>query len=105
MQNLRNSTAVIERFVDLPGGEGFSWVKTQNVESVVDDVKRYSEASTLAQRGTSARRMIGSVPNLIGLEWSKEWGVPLYSKEWMEKARSRILHDPNWKKLRVEHQK
>jgi hypothetical protein len=59
------------------------------------DHMRYTTNSQRSQR------LVGTVPNVVALQWAKEWGVKLYSKEWLEKTRQRLKHDPNWKGLRA----
>jgi len=83
-------------------GEGrFSIVKTQDVEPML---RAIHELPDLAKRRQYAqgRRLLGSVPNVIALQWARESGLRLYSTEWMQYARKK-LQSGEFAKLRVQY--
>ena len=100
---------VKERFVDERGGVGgkdtdalFHIVREQDCQGIIDAIK--AAPSYMARKKPStqdSQRWVGSVPNLMAVQWAKEWGVKLYSKEWVALAGKRLKTDPNWKQLRV----
>ncbi len=55
--------------------------KTQNVDELLRAINFLE-----APRNTYGKSLkyLGSIPNVLALEWAKECGHPLYSKEWKE---------------------
>lgn len=93
--------AITEHFVDHATPGEFSLVRVQDCDKIIEGVKDASDLAVRRANTQSFQRYLGSVPCIIALEWSNEWGVRLYSKEWTQKARHRLLHDPNWRLLRA----
>lgn len=94
-------TAANERIVSYGDGT-FALAKTQDVEPVIKAVQSMSNTFTRTQRKKSEMHYVGSIPVLVGVQWAKEWGVRLYSKEFMRLAAKRLKTDPNWAKLRFK---
>lgn len=82
-------------------GDDVSLVKQQDCEPIIKAIHEVPDMVRRVVNTQSSNRYIGSVPNLIAVEWAKEWGVRLYSHEWKQKAAYRLKNDPNWSKLRV----
>lgn len=67
--------------------------KTQDVEPIMDAMKAIAEQST-PQTGTqTARRLLGTIPVIVGLQWAKESGLTMYSPEWLAYCRKKIMTD------------
>lgn len=66
--------------------------KTQDCEEIIRAIRS-------VERKHKNLRYEGSIPNVIALEWAKECGAPLFSKEWKEYA-MRQMKSPNYKFLR-----
>ncbi len=96
-------TTIREHIVDGDKSAGeFHIVKTQDCEDILKVIKEMPDHNMKQIINTQkGHRYLGSVPNLIAVEWAKEWGVRLYSKEWNEKAARRLKHDPDWNSLRM----
>lgn len=92
---------VQERFIDT--ATGFHILKEQDCEAIIKAIKAAPEHMARRMNTQNASRYVGSVPNILAVSWAKEWGVPLYSKEWQKLAARRLKHDPNWSKLRAEY--
>lgn len=95
----------VERMIDDTHLDGrLHIVKTQNCDGVIAAMKEVFDVHTYKKYNTqTATKLVGSVPNIVALNWAQEWGVRLYSKEWLEKARHRLKHDPDWRSLRAGH--
>lgn len=91
--------SVREYIID--SADEFHIVKVQDCSAILRAIKETPDHISSAYAAKSAMKYLGSVPNLIALNWAKEWGVKLYSHEWMEKARKRLMHDPDWSSLKV----
>lgn len=77
--------------------------ETMDAEPLFEYTKGVAHDNPRSVRAKKPGRMVGSIPFILGAQWAKEWGVKLYSKEWLEKAQKRIETDPNFKKLRIEY--
>lgn len=77
--------------------------KTQDFEPLLTFVDDAATNITVQRRRDSAVRLTGTIPDLVAVSWAREWGVRLYSREWLEKAHQRVKHDPNWRKLRINY--
>lgn len=93
--------SVSERIIDSAARDGsFQIAKTQDCENILAAIKATSDIqNSRAPNTQNSHKYLGSVPTLIAVEWAKEWGVPLNSKAWLEKARHRLKTDPNWRRL------
>lgn len=91
-----------ERIVDGDASTGeFHIVKTQDCSKILDAMKALPDHMVQKVCTQHSHNYVGTVPNIIAVQWSREWGVKLYSKEWLEKTSQRLKHDPNWKGLRA----
>lgn len=68
-------------------------VKTQDVEEAIRAIRAVERP-----KGKNMH-YLGSIPNVIALEWAKESGTRLYTKEWLEYAKKKLM-SPNYKYLR-----
>lgn len=83
-------------------GKSFHFVKTQNVQQILDAAK--DAADTLKPNtGPAGGKYLGTVPVLIAQQWAKECGAVVGSREWAKYAKDK-LKDGTWARLRV-HQK
>jgi len=94
---------VKERWIDTNDDKGtFHLYKTEDVQSVLDELKANSD-DVARVRGTTqtSGKKLGTIPNLVAVQWAKEWNVNCYGKEWLALAGKRIKTDPNWRHLRA----
>jgi hypothetical protein len=93
-----------ERIIDGDKSKGeFHIIKTQDCEGIMKAIHAIPDHIMRSRINTQySQRYVGSVPNVVALRWAHEWGVKLYSKEWLEKTRHRLKFDPNWRKLRMD---
>ena len=93
---------ISERFVSGDKSKAeFHLVKTQDCQKILDAMKELPDHMRYTGHTQHSQRMVGTVPNILAVSWAKEWGVRLYSKEWLEKTAKRLKTDPNWKALRA----
>jgi hypothetical protein len=93
---------IVERLFLDSDGKSFHFVKTQNVQAVLDAAK--DAADTLKPNtGPVGGKYLGTVPVLIAQQWAKECGASVGSREWAKYAKTK-LKDGTWARLRV-HQK
>lgn len=91
-----------ERIVDDVSGGKIHIVKTQDCEAVITAMREVGSFRRSFRPNTQdSMKLIGSIPNILALSWAQEWGVKLYSREFMQKARQRLKFDPDWKSLRA----
>ena len=91
-----------ERIVDGDASKGeFHILKTQDCEPMFEAIKALGDNAIRKINTQHGRKYLGSVPNLLAINWAKEWGVRPFSKEWTEKAKHRLKHDPDWNLLRA----
>lgn len=96
------STAVRERFVDENDAKNtFHLVKSQDCEPIMDAIAAIPPEQRLRMNTQRGHKYLGSVPNVVALQWAKDWGVKLYSRAWQERAAKTLKHDPNWNRLRA----
>lgn len=81
--------------------EAFQIVRVQDCEAMLTAIRETSDHMVKAVNTQNSHNYIGSVPNIVALNWAQEWGVKLYSREWLAKTRHRLKHDPDWRSLRV----
>lgn len=72
-------------------------VKTQDVEPLLDALKERSAHYTTNLGG--AGKYLGSVPPIIAVEWSRQCGAAIGTREWTEYAR-KMLKSGNFDRLR-----
>ena len=95
---------VREFIVDKQDLSGFHIVKEQDCEQIIKAIKAAPEHMVRKRLNTqNSQKYLGSVPNILAVAWAREWGVPLYSRQWTERVAKRLRHDPNWRQLRAEH--
>lgn len=80
----------------------FHFVKTQQVEHILDAAKDASEAYR-PNSGPAGGKFLGTVPILIAQQWATECGAAIGTKEWAKFAKQK-LKDGTWARLRV-HEK
>lgn len=95
-----NQGEVVERLIDRSDGS-IVQVKTQDCEAVITLMREYAEMAPRRVNTQDSTKLLGSVPNVIALSWAQEWGVQLFSKEWLAKTKHRLRHDPDWRSLRA----
>lgn len=91
-----------ERIIDGDASKGeFHIVKTQDCEKILNTMKELPDHMRQVINTQHSHKYIGTIPNIVALNWAHEWGVKLYSKEWLAKAAERLKNDPDWKGLRA----
>lgn len=96
-----NNGVGYERFVERSDGS-LVQIKTQDCDAVIAAMREVSEMQVRRRVNTQDHmKLLGSVPNVLALAWANEWGVAVYSKEWLEKTKNRLRNDPNWRLLRA----
>ena len=97
--------SVTERIVDTNDVKGtFHIVKNQDCEGIIKVLHELNDHVPVKRSTQVTRRLVGTVPNIVAVQWAKEWGVRLYSREWAEKVHKRLKTDPNWVALRAPQQ-
>lgn len=97
-----NNGESTERFVFDSDGK-IHHVKTQDCDAVITLMREYGDMAPRRVNTQDSMKLLGSVPNVLALSWAQEWGVKLFSKEWLAKTRHRLRHDPDWRNLRAGH--
>lgn len=77
--------------------------QVQNIDHIIEVNKR--EGELLNKKGAFWK--VGTIPNVIVMQWSQECGHPPYSKEWQNYAKKQLnLPDYrkfNQNKIRLKH--
>ena len=83
-------------------GSDDAWPRTeQEVDPVLDaNQKRFNETPEFGKHLKGDMHHVASVPIQLLYNWSQEWGLNMYSKEFKIKMVQR-LNDPDYKKLKV----
>lgn len=77
-------------------------LKTQDCEQILKTVHHIPEMTSMKKLLKANQRYLGTVPNVIGLQWANEAGVRMFSREWHEVVKKKF-HDPQWAKLKVTY--
>lgn len=78
-----------ERWIDT--ADGFHIHKSVDTAPLVEGVRMMSEAQLRTPtRDRQGRLYLGSIDQLTAVNWAKECGHPLYSKEWKEYALKKL---------------
>lgn len=96
------SSPIVEKLYLNPNGTDFHFIKTQDVQGILDAAKDASEVLK-PNTGPAGGKYLGTVPVLIAQQWAKECGAAVGSREWATYAKTK-LRDGTWARLRV-HQK
>ena len=80
-------------------------IKVQDVEPIIGTIKAIPDMTRRPANTQVASRLLGSIPTLIAVNWAKESGTTIYSREFFEYARKKLLTDPDFKHLRVQRGK
>ena len=80
-------------------------IKTQDVEPIMKTVHALPDMTRRPANTQVASRLLGSIPTLIAVNWAKESGTTIYSRQFFEYARKKVLTDPDFKYLRVQRGK
>jgi len=99
---LRPSSPIVEKLYLNPNGTEFHFIKTQNVQGILEAAKDAAE-TLRPNTGPAGGKYLGTVPVLIAQQWAKECGASVGSREWAIYAKTK-LRDGTWARLRV-HQK
>lgn len=66
--------------------------RTADAEPVMDGVRMMDDSQLQSPlRDRNGRLYLGSVDHITAVNWAKECGHPLYSKEWREYAKSKLM--------------
>lgn len=90
---------ITEKVIDT--STGFIIAKEQDCEDMIKAIKAAGETQRRRVNTQAGQKYLGSVPILAAQVWAKEWGVRIYSKEWLERAGKRLRNEPDWMKLRA----
>ena len=97
--NAAARTQIIERVIDRP--DGFVIAKQQDCEEILKAIQATGDLRRRLSNTQHSQKYLGSVPNVVAIEWAKEWGGRPFSREWLQKSKKRLLSDPNWRSLRA----
>ena len=93
---------ITERIIDENDAKNtFHIVKTQDCEAMLNALKELPDHLRHRVDTQDSQKHVGTVPNIVALNWAREWGVRLYSREWLTKANDRLKNDPDWSALRA----
>lgn len=92
-------TRIIEQVIDRH--DGFTIAKEQDCEEIIKAIQATGDLRRRLTNTQHSQKYLGSVPSLVAVAWAKEWGVRPFSREWLQKAKKRLLSDPNWRSLRA----
>ena len=99
------NSPVIERDVD-DFSEGVTHlIKTQDVGPIIQTVRDIPSMARRTANTQVASRLLGSIPTLIAVQWAKDSGTTIYSRQFNEYARKKLLTDPDFKHFRVQRGK
>ena len=99
------NSPVRERDVDDFSDKVTHIVKTQNVEPIIETIKAIPDMARRKGNTQTASRLLGTIPTVIALNWAKESGTTIYSREFFAYARKKLLTDPDFKAFRVQRGK
>tara|TARA_B100001029_G_scaffold97776_2_gene80402 strand:- start:1653 stop:1937 length:285 start_codon:yes stop_codon:yes gene_type:complete len=74
--------------------------REQDVQPILQHIHNLNTSDLPNHFGDSRMRYVGEIPLVLAEQWSKESGLGLGSKEFMEYCRKK-LQDPDYKKLLV----
>ena len=77
-------------------------IKTQDVEPIIDTIKSIPDMARRSRNTQVASKLLGSVPTIVAVNWAKESGTTIYSREFLAYARKKLLTDPDFKHFRVQ---
>ena len=77
-------------------------IKTQNVEPIIDTIKAIPDMARRSRNTQVASKLLGSIPTIVAVNWAKESGTTIYSREFFAYARKKLLTDPDFKHFRVQ---
>ncbi len=80
-------------------------IKTQDVEPIMDTIKAIPDLSRRKANTQVASRLLGTIPTIIAVNWAKESGTTIYSREFFAYARKQLLTNPDFKAFRVQRGK
>lgn len=95
------ASAPSERIID--EADKFHILKTQDVEPILKSIQRLPEMQTF-KRHLNPLRLKAVIPNVIAVQWARESGTKLYSKDWLAFV-GKKLKDPDFQKLRLDYSK
>ena len=95
------NSPIREREVDDFADKVTHIVKTQNVQPIIDTIKAIPDLAYRKRSTQTASRLLGSIPTVIALNWAKESGTRLYSREFFAYARKQLLTNPDYLSFRV----
>jgi hypothetical protein len=75
--------------------------KTIDIEPILDAVKSYGDFIDRHTQRSQAQRIVGSLDPFTALQWSKECGASIGTKEFAQFAMKRIKGDIDYRRFRV----
>ena len=75
--------------------------REQDVEPLLNHIKELHNSNLTNHFGESRMRYVGEIPMILAEQWSKESGLQLGSREFMDYVKKK-LKDPNYKKLLIK---
>ena len=93
------SSPIVEKLYLNPNGTQFHFVKTQDVQGIIEAAKDAAE-TLRPNTGPAGGKYLGTVPVLIAQQWAKECGASVGSREWAIYAKGK-LRDGTGERLRV----
>ena len=80
-------------------------IKTQDVEPIIKSIHAIPDMARRKANTQVSSRLLGTIPTVIALNWAKESGTTIYSREFFSYARKKLLTDPDFKAFRVQRGK
>ena len=77
-------------------------IKTQNVDPIIETIKAIPDMAHRKRNTQVASRLLGSIPVIIAVNWAKESGTTIYSRDFFAYARKKLLTDPDFNAFRVQ---
>ena len=102
---IAENSPIRERMVDDFSDKVTRIIKTQDVEPIIKTVHAIPGMARRTANTQTASRLLGSIPTIIALNWAKESGTTIYSREFNTYARKKLLTDPDFKHFRVQRGK
>ncbi len=99
------NSPVHEREVDDFSDKVTRIIKTQDVGPIIQTVRDIPSMARRRANTQVASRLLGSIPTLIAVQWAKDSGTTIYSREFNDYARKKLLTDPDFKHFRVQRGK
>lgn len=90
-------TKIVEKYLYDQHEQVHRVVRTADVQGELDAIAGLRE-HIVPNTGPAQGKYLGTVPNIIAVQWAKECGAAIGTKEWGKYAKTKLA-DGTWKKL------